>query len=162
MIPQALAFLLSLPVYAEDIGDERKPAQLEIIAESVSKVAGDNRRMLALLLSQGHVETGYSLRIHVGRCRSWECDHGRARGPWQTWRNGMSENEWALMRGLEHTENQAAAAKGVLEVGLKKCGTVRGALARYVGLPCDARTPDLEIRFRWYQRAYRALRKDVP
>lgn len=156
----ALAFLLYLPVCAEDYDDPRKDAQLASIASAAEHAADGNRRMLALLLSTGFVETKYSLRIHDGHCATWECDHGRARGPWQTWRNGMTRKEWTLMRGLGHTEEQALAARNVLARGLKMCGTVQGAIARYVGLPCDARGPSLMKRFEWYQRAYRALRKD--
>lgn len=160
MKPLILAFLLYLPVCSEDVEDSRKDSQLESVATAIDEVSEGNRRMAALLASTGFVETKYSLRIHDGHCASWECDHGRARGPWQVWRNGMSKRDWTRMRGLDHTQEEALAAKRVLAVGLKRCGTVRGAIARYVGLPCDARSPALDKRFEWYQRAYRALRKD--
>lgn len=154
-----LSFLLSLPVYAEDAGDSRKRAQLENVASAVDAVAGEDRTMAALLLSTGWVETGYSLRIHDGHCQTWECDHGRARGPWQVWKNGRPKTQWALMRGLEHTPEQAQAAAEVLRAGLKKCGNVRGAIARYVGLPCSARNAHLEVRFLWFKRAQNIIRK---
>lgn len=161
MKPLILAFLLYLPMPAEDFDNPHKPAQLESIAAAIEQAADGNRRLAALLISTGFIETKYSLRIHNGHCASWECDHGRARGPWQVWRNGMPQKDWTNMRGLGHTEDQALAAKRVLVRGLAMCGTVRGAIARYVGLPCDARGPTLEKRFEWYQRAYRALRKDA-
>jgi hypothetical protein len=158
-----LAFLLHLPVFHEDIGDPRKPAQLEVIAEAVADVSADSsvgaRRLAALEISTAWVETHFSLRIHDGRCASWECDHGRARGPWQAWRLNMSRERWGKMRGIENTREQALVARSHLLEGLNMCGSVRGAIAMYVGLPCEARSKNLDERFYWYQRAYRALKE---
>src|SRR6266576_1369009 len=152
-----LIFLLGLPIYQEDVDSLIKPGQLDTVAGAVAEVAGGNRRLAALLVVIGHAETGYSLRIHEGHCRPWECDHGRARGPWQTWRNGMPAEKWAKMRGLQNTKEQASQARVIVENGLRICGTPRGAFAHYMGLPCRSQNSLVELRMRLYRRALRAL-----
>lgn len=155
-----LLFLFSLPVYPEDVDSPRKVYQLDRVADAIANVSDDNRKLAALLASTGFSETGYSLRIHVGRCKSWECDHGRARGPWQTWRHELKRENWAKMRGIENTELQARHAAMRLKIGLEQCGgNSRGAIARYMGLPCDSELSIVNDRFKWYKRAYRALKE---
>lgn len=155
-----LVFLLKLPVYPEDIDNPRKAVQLERVSEAIAEIAGTDRRLAALLASTGFVETGYSIRIHEGRCKSWECDHGRARGPWQTWRHELGPKDWAKMRGIENTVIQVQFASARLQLGIAQCGNIKGAIARYMGLPCDSELPIINERMKWYRRAYQALKED--
>jgi hypothetical protein len=161
-----LLWLLALPVYGEDRADPRKPDQLEVIAtaiDAVSTEAAAPRKMAALLLATGWNETGWSLRVHDGHCKSWECDGGRARGPWQTQRNSMPLERWEQMRGFQNTRAQAEAARERILLGLAQChGSERGAIARYLGHACDARSEQLDDRYDWYMRAYRALEPVKP
>lgn len=156
MSPLLLAGALAY-VGAEDRPRAEKPAQLMTIAWAAVEASHGRPTLLAMLLAVGFLETGYSLRVHEGYCHATECDKGRARGPWQTWRNGMSEESWARMTGLINTLEQAKVAASRLAWGMHKCGTVRGALAVYMGLGCFARSPHLDLRYGEYTRALRAV-----
>jgi hypothetical protein len=152
-----LSVLLSLPVYGEDRNrPEEKRHQLEQVAASIAQVA-ETPPDAALLIASGWEETGWSLRIHEGRCRPQECDHGRARGPWQLQRNGMSRESWELMIGVENTDAQARTAAKRLVFYRRQCGDTTGTIARYFGLGCHQRTEAVWRRFRTYRKILEAF-----
>jgi hypothetical protein len=153
-----LAFLLSLPVAREDVNDSRKELQLTAIAIAIDDASASTEDA-AMLIATGYLESHFSLRIHAGQCLPNECDGGRARGPWQVWRNRMHAEEWNRMHGLRYTESQAIVAKKRLMLGQWQCrGSVYGAMARYLGLPCYDRTARVKPRLELYERALNALR----
>ncbi len=152
-----LAVLLAFPVYREDLNrPEDKRAQLEQVAESIA-LASESPAEAALLVASGWEETGWSLRVHEGRCRPDECDHGRARGPWQLQRDGMSRESWALMQGTENTDTQARTAAKRLRFYREQCRDTPGTIARYFGLRCYERTDGVWHRFHTYLRVLARL-----
>jgi hypothetical protein len=153
-----LAFLLSLPVSYDDPRSVEKTAQLEVIARAISD-ASPTPEAAAMLIATGYLESHFSLRIHLGQCKPYECDGGKARGPWQVQRNRMLLDEWDRMTGLENIEVQARAAQTRLGAGLSWCeGSAYGALAIFLGLPCSDRSWRVAPRFELYERALNALR----
>lgn len=149
---KVLAVLLSLPVYREDLNrPEEKRAQLEQVAQAIAD-ASESTSDAALLLASGWEETGWSLRVHEGKCRPNECDHGKARGPWQLHRDGMSAESWALMTGTANTDAQARTAAKRLRFYREQCQDTTGTIARYFGLRCRDRTAGVWRRFRTYLR----------
>lgn len=152
-----LAVLLALPTYAEDRDrPEEKREQLRAVAQAIAD-ASESRAEAALLIASGWEETGWSLRVHEGRCRPNECDHGQARGPWQLHRDGMPQETWDQMAGLENTATQARTAAKRIQWYRVSCGDTTGAIARYFGLPCSNRTERVWHRFRTYRRILDAL-----
>ncbi len=138
MIKAVLAAALSLATYREDVADSpEKRAQMTAVSAAVVEFARTPTE-IAFLLSWGRHETNFSLRVHSGRCRKWECDRGRARGPWQSHRNGMSAELWERMTGVENTRAQAMVAAKHARWALSKCsGDVRCAFRRLGGLRVD-------------------------
>lgn len=85
----ALAALQSLPVYKEDIGSPEKPAQLQMIARSVTEAALEakgwplsRKELIAAQIGMLTNETHASLRIHRGECNleKRECDAAKVKG----------------------------------------------------------------------------------
>lgn len=153
-----LAFLLTLPVANEDVGDTRKPLQLETIASAIAETAATPEEA-AMLIATGYEESKFSLRIHAGRCKPHECDGGKARGPWQVWRAKMPAKLWRKMHGLGNTHEQARQAQRRLMWGQAWClGNEYGAMARYLGLSCSYRGPLIRRRLELYEKALNALR----
>jgi hypothetical protein len=115
-----------------------KRAQLTGISYAVAEFARTPEEA-AFLLAWGEHETRFSLRVHAGHCRPWECDRGRARGPWQAHRNGMRAEDWARMVGVENTRFQAERAAMHARWALRQCpgDRVRGAFRVLGGLRCD-------------------------
>src|SRR5271157_2722469 len=109
MLERILYVVLTLPLFHEDLQAEDKRAQLEAIASAVDSVA-QNALEAAFLVAWGNAETNFSLRIHRGECSAWECDGGKARGPWQAHRNGMPEERCAKMIGIDNVQVQAEQA----------------------------------------------------
>lgn len=155
-----LALLLSLPIWPEDAQHwDQKQAQLVTIADAVAAYA-ETPAEAALLLASGFEESGFSLRIHAGQCHPDECDHGRARGPWQLQRDGMSLESWDQMSGVENTPAQVRTAVKRLRFYREMCGDTPGTIARYFGLRCRERTPGVAHRFRTYRRFLDFLEED--
>jgi hypothetical protein len=154
-----LTFLLTLPVFHEDLRDTRKREQLEMIAEAIATVS-ETQEDAAMLVATGYEESTFGIRYHLGQCFPYECDGGKARGPWQMWRaNGMLLEEWSQMVGLPNTEAQALAAHRRLSRGFGWCGSHYGALVNYLGLPCDARGAKVDRRLDLYERALHAFQR---
>jgi len=148
------ALLLALPQRYEDRGDPAKPAQLATIATVLSGYSVDQA---AALLMLAYWESGLSLQVHEGHCKSWECDQGRSRGIWQVQQNTLSVAAWNQMIGVENTDAQAAEALWRWEQALKLCKTIPGAVARYMGQGCDWSTVNTRARVRDYERFKHAL-----
>jgi hypothetical protein len=132
-----LYLLFSMPLYHEDKPGPEKTAQLVAIAHAVHKERLTLEQM-AFLLAWGEFETHYSLRIHAGECRKWECDPivrkgvrtFRARGPWQS-------HTRELPVGVEWSAAQVADAARRVRWALRECrGDVAGAYAVLGGRGC--------------------------
>lgn len=167
-----LAALLALPTYVEDRAPElaeSKRAQLTSIAAAVTAEAMQQRvaaapDWAALLLTIGWHETGFSLRIHQGECKRWECDGGKARGPWQNHAYGDAATHWERMHGLEHVALQTRVASNTLLRGHYTCrGKARswfaGVVNGFAGRDCSNSWPGLAARESTWQRLRVAIRR---
>ena len=158
MLKAIILAILSFPVYREDVRGEEKRGQLEAIAQAVASVT-KNPDEAAFLLAWGNAETNFSLRIHRGECNQWECDGGRARGPWQAHRNGMNEERWSRMVGVENVQVQAEQAVQHARFAFHACPTnrIRGAFRILAGRACTSPIKDEEARMAAYNRVRRQL-----
>ncbi|HEY3499514.1 MAG TPA: hypothetical protein VGK73_32715 [Polyangiaceae bacterium] len=133
-----LSAVLALVVCREDPpGSPEKRAQLVAVGSAVAEFAKTPDEA-AFLIAWAQAESHLSLRIHIGNCKPWECDRGRARGPWQTHRNGMPEERWARMIGVENTRAQAEQAARHARWAMRQCpDRVLGAFRVLGGNGCD-------------------------
>lgn len=146
--PPVLTALRSLPVYTEDRGTpELKDVQLQDLARAIEQASGKPPGGLhpkdwqALLIAIGYHESTWSLRIHRGQCKPWECDRGLSRGPWQQKRNVFTSPVWDQLHGLEHVDTQAAAASDFLRRSYGTCSRsgqpwLVGTINAYAGRRC--------------------------
>lgn len=136
-----LALLNSLPLYREDAKGSEKTAQMTGIAHAISgEILSDEQTVF--LIMWGEFETHYSLRIHSGNCRKWECDRGKAKGPWQSHRR-------PLPVGVEYTEIQVADAARHVRWAYRECrGSVLGAIRVLAGRGCSHPWPSEYLRER--------------
>lgn len=170
-----LAMLLSQPVYREDRAPELEPtkrAQLELIARAeeraVSSVKGWPGAPLELARLMNAVlryETAASLRIHAGECRVaiGECDHGRARGPFQQQvTRFVPQGTWERLAGVDEASTDLAArvAAQALVRARASCRSlervpgdwVRMTLASYAGRGCIGWYKGIELREAEFKR----------
>lgn len=163
----------ALPVFHEDRGDPGKSAQLDAIAAAVAEVSRDAprppREWAALLLTIGYHESTFSLRIHRGECKPYECDRGRARSAWQLHKNLYTAPIWDQLHGIEHTAVQVRAASDALKRAYFTCSRsgvpwLQGTLNGYAGRRCSAEWPGLDLRTATFNRLQRvsAPRKAAP
>ena len=107
--------------------------------------SGRREDLAALLVTQGWWESKFAERIGAGRCRSFECDPlvlrdgrvlHRSRHYWQLQTSSfVPRHLWNDLVGTEYepTTLAAHAAAVVLGEGLKRCGSVPGAISFYAG-----------------------------
>jgi hypothetical protein len=107
--------------------------------------SGRREDLAALLVTQGWWESKFADRIGAGRCRSFECDAlvlrdgrviHRSRHYWQLQTSSfVPAYLWSQLVGTEYepTTLAAYAAAIVLGEGLKRCGSVTGAISFYAG-----------------------------
>lgn len=156
-----VAAILSLPVYKDDAGDERKREQLTLIARAVDE-ASSTPELEALLLTVAYHESGYSLRIHAGECRPLECDHGRAKGLWQLHRTARNHAYWNELDGLGEDRTRLAAkeaaaalvrARGAVRSKMicRDVDPIQATLSVYAGRRCDSDWKGLAPRMRTYR-----------
>lgn len=166
----ALAAVLALPVYKDDLTDARKVPQLAALAREVSLLeppAGVSRKdWRALVLAVGEAETGYSLRIMDGLCRPYECDHGKARSPWQLHANDHTRPVWEQLQGFTTLHVQVQTASEMLKRSYFTCARSRApfpqaTLLAFAGKGCrpDTIVPwrGLDLRVRYWTIARRAM-----
>ena len=156
MLKAILSTILMFQLFHEDVQSEDKRKQLEAIANAVAAVA-QTPDEAAFLLAWGKAETHFSLRIHRGECHSWECDGGKARGPWQAHRNGMPDERWSKMIGVENVETQAEQAIQDTRWALRACphDRVRGAFRVLAGRGCSSPISGEDQRvaeFKWIRQ----------
>jgi hypothetical protein len=161
MLKAVLVAIGLLPVFHEDVGVPGKAEQLSAVAAAVSKVARSPEEA-AFLLAWADAESHFSLRVSRGECRRWECDRGRARGPWQNHRNGLSAADWDRMHGVENIDFQAERAAKHARWSLRECrmkgdAQIRSAFALLGGKSCSGTLPDIEQRLAAYRRVRGAL-----
>jgi hypothetical protein len=167
-----LAAIATLPTFHEDLGTvlvEKKHAQAQVIAQAIADVAesaegwsGSKRELATLLLTVAWHETRFSLRIHEGNCKPYECDHGRARSLWQLHVHAsLPREQWLGLAGLdaESTRRAAREAAKALSRSRNMCsgrahGTelVAQTLSAYAGRGCAKLLPDIDARVRTYRR----------
>lgn len=154
----------ALPCYVEDREDPDKSAQLDAIAAAVAEVSRDAprapREWAALLLTIGHHESTFSLRIQRGQCKPYECDRGRARSAWQLHKNLFTAPVWDQLHGVENTKIQVRAASDALRRAYFTCSRsgvswVEATLNAYAGRRCSAEWPGLGQRLATFNRLMR-------
>lgn len=154
----------ALPCFHEDRGDPDKSAQLDAIAQAVAEVSRDAprppREWAALLLTVGYHESTFSLRIHRGQCKPYECDRGRARSAWQLHKNLFTAPIWEQLHGVEHTAVQVRAASDALRRAYFTCSRsgvpwLQATLNGYAGRRCSSEWPGLDQRVRTFNRLTR-------
>lgn len=154
----------ALPCFHEDRGDPDKGAQLDAIAQAVAEVSKDAprppREWAALLLTIGYHESTFSLRIHRGQCKPYECDRGRARSAWQLHKNLFTAPVWEQLHGIEHTAIQVRAASDALKRAYFTCNRsgvpwLQATLNGYAGRRCSAQWPGLDQRVHTFNRLSR-------
>jgi len=155
-----------LAVFHEDIADPRKPEQLDAIAAAVGKLKppqGISRGdWQALVIAVGFHESGYSLRIGDGNCRTHECDHGRARSYWQLHANLHTAGFWDQLVGNKYVEVQARVASEMLARAYYLCRGTQSdwsasMLSAFSGRRCDAQWSGLATRIETWKRLRGAL-----
>ncbi len=169
-----ISAILSLPTYHEDAGEQlkaQKRAQTELIATAVAQAAenargwpGSPRELAVLLLTVAWHETRFSLRIHEGRCRPYECDHGKARGLWQLHMHASLPRErWITVAGLDAESTLSAAREAAIALVRSRNWCSRYARGRdwvaptlraFAGRGCDGRLPDVDARVRTYRHLF--------
>jgi hypothetical protein len=158
------AALESLPCFVEDRGDPQKNEQLDTIAAAIAEVSRDAprppREWAALLLTIGYHESTFSLRIHRGQCKPYECDRGRARSAWQLHKNLFTAPIWDELHGLQHTAVQVKAASDALKRAYFTCSRsgvpwLQATLNAYAGRRCSAEWPGLGQRVSTFNRLVR-------
>lgn len=132
------------------------------VPECTPKWKGKPERLAVLMLSQAYLESGLARHVHEGRCRVkiGECDHGRARSPWQLQYTELVGEDWWQMRGSDQRATSIAAigAATVLSVGLNGCRTLEGAISMYAtGKSC--RWAGAEPRVRFHEKLWAKYRE---
>ena len=155
------AAMESLPTYVEDRGNPDKTAQLDAIAAAIAEASKDAprppREWAALLLTIGHHESGFSLRIQRGECKPFECDHGRARSAWQLHKNLYTAPVWDQLHGIENTTIQVKTASEALKRAYFTCSGsgepwLVATLNGYAGRRCGGDWPGLHLRMATFKR----------
>lgn len=154
----------ALPCFHEDRGNPEKAPQLDAIAAAVAEVSQDAprppREWAALLLTIGYHESTFSLRIHRGECKPYECDQGRARSAWQLHKNLHTAPVWDQLHGIEHTAIQVRAASDALKRAYFTCSRsgvpwLQATLNAYAGRRCSSEWPGLDLRVSTFNRLAR-------
>jgi len=121
----ALAALQSLQVFHEDVGSPEKPAQLEMLAQSVVAAAKEQKgwplskqRLIAGEIAILYNESRGSLRIHRNECdlKKRECDAGRAISSFQLHAVALSSPDLWPQLGFMTAESTKLAAKEATRV----------------------------------------------
>jgi hypothetical protein len=155
----ALALLPSVPAERDT---PEKQAQQSAIASAVLREARGDNELAAFLLAWGSAESNFALRIQLGHCRPLECDRGRARGPWQAHRNGMLEERWERMLGVENTAIQVEQAARHARWALHECKAtgderVLSAFRVLGGKRCSSPLPGEQDRLARFKKMRAAL-----
>ena len=166
MLKAILSTILMFRLYHEDVPSDEKREQLAAVANTVASVS-QTVDEAAFLLAWGKAETHFSLRIHRGECHHWECDGGKARGPWQAHRNAMADERWTKMIGVENIETQAEQAIQDARWALRACphDRIRGAFRVLAGRGCSSSIKgegERVAEFEWIRRRLTAKLTKIP
>lgn len=164
MMLKILAIIVALiptpPADRERVAE--KTAQQYAFASAVTEFGRDAKER-AFIITLAKFEAGLSLDVHVGKCPPKRCDVdrngvARARGPFQNWKNSMSESDWEKMVGVENTRFQVERATKHARWALSACkGDVRGAFVVLGGRRCDQSIPGVEKRVEFFNRTLARL-----
>jgi hypothetical protein len=169
-----LATLQKQPVYKDDKKPEfaeAKATQLEQAALAIAKASRkpklpiSQRDLASLLIMVAGRETHFSLRIARGECLAWECDRGRARGPWQQHQDNFTRPIWDQLHGLAYIDVQAQSAADALARGYWTCNPQRtgvndwvmATINGYAGHRCGEVWDGLKLRMSDYVKIRRQL-----
>jgi hypothetical protein len=166
-----LAAVMALPISKHDRGVDPalKRSQLETVSYAIADVAqstkwpGTPRELAALLIIEGKHESAFALHVHAGNCLPGECDHGRARGPWQQQAGSTSSPAaWLLLGGLDEYSTRFAAQEAARALArsrwmcrsLERGGNdwVEMTMSAYAGHGCKGWFPGLKTRVFSYSK----------
>jgi hypothetical protein len=132
-----LAALNSLPLAHADRAPELEQAkreQYEALAVNIAQVSERapryKREWAALMVTLIKFESAGELAIHRGQCRVFQCDPRRlkdgsieftSRSLFQMKRNGLDDESWARLNGVENTAFQVREASKRLARGMWFC-----------------------------------------
>lgn len=145
---------------------EERESRLRTLANSIyiaalsavntGQFAGSQEELEILMATVCWWETRLARRIHEGKCKPDECDHGKAKGlPQVQLASGVPEELWANSEGLEfkNTLSSMHAATFVLSNSWKKCYKPfkeHRVFAAYGRGSCNA-TYQVKDRADWYR-----------
>jgi hypothetical protein len=143
-LAQAVFVLLNaLPRHYTDKNEVGRSERLQSLSVSIAvgteyviehKQFGDTATLAAAVVYFGNIESHYAYRIHAGFCKSWECDKGKAVGPWQLQRrDGWSDEYWLSLHGMTilATSEQARIVGTTIAGNYGICGSMSGAFSLY-------------------------------
>lgn len=168
-----LAAFLALPAYHEDTDSHERARIALAVSEQVALtdpptgVSAEDWH--ALELAVGAAETHYAARIVLrGECLPHECDHGRARSPWQLHKNAFTAPVWAqLGAGISGIAVQVDAADKMLKRAFYLCRRSgepfpASTILAFAGRGCRQKTIEpwkgLDLRLEYFRRARQAMR----
>lgn len=163
-----LAILLTLTPYSGDRESIITRTNRLITIANAIHYAVDNvnwmrekDELIALLIDTGFSESHYASHVHANLCRTWECDKGKAKGPWQIQiGNGISRELWNSIvdTGQESTNAAALGAAIVLSNSYKQCKSLSGTIAGYLSGHCDS-TPQVLGREKSFVNTMKLVRR---
>ncbi len=151
------ARLASLPRFHEDRSAD---GQDQHLAELARAIADESRgkplppqQWSALILTVGQHESGFSMRIVANKCKSTECDRGKARGFGQVHANALNRDDWERAAG--DVRVQAKLTSDALKRAYLNCrnaggDVVRSTLSSYAGQRCGANWAGLDARMKMF------------
>lgn len=146
-------------MFHEDRGASGKSEQLDALARAITDVSSGKplppRQWTAMVLTVGHHESAFSMRIIANECRRHECDRGKARGFGQVQRNTLNGQDW-----IDAPGNIPVQAKLTSDALMRAYGNCRGSgvevvratLSSYAGKGCGAEWPGLQARLATFGR----------
>lgn len=127
--PQQIAWtrtaLARLPATKADHAPERadlRSQQLDEFATAIAEVAAKQprpREYAALLVTIGGIESNFDTQIVLGICAKWACDHGRAKGAFQSHSVSFTSDLWKVADGSPRV--QVEMADRTLRRSLTRC-----------------------------------------
>ncbi len=169
MLKALLAVVLAFPVFHQDLPKTpEKDAELEAVATAVHRESKGDPRIAAMTLTIGRHESNYSSRICRSECRGRECDprrlkggalEYRARGCFQMHRNGITDAEWAALKGPGTIDAQVKEATRRVRSAFATCKKqgALGAIRAYAGRGCESPLKDEAARLATYEGIRRRL-----
>jgi hypothetical protein len=160
-LAQAIFIILNaLPRHYTDKNEVGRSERLQSLSVSIAegtervienKLFGDTATLAAAVVYFGNVESHYAYRIHAGFCKSWECDKGKAVGPWQIQKvDSWTDEYWRFLHGssIEVVSEQARIVATRIAGNFGICHSMSGAFGLYnTGNFCDSKRYEMADKY---------------